>query len=60
VADIRIPMPRVPSWLTRALDRWSDWAAVPVWSVIHRRDLVSIAAVVAISGSYAWYTGSFS
>jgi hypothetical protein len=59
VADIRIPLPRVPPWVTRGLDRYSSWAAVPVWSVIHRRDLVSVAAILAISSSYAWYVDSW-
>jgi hypothetical protein len=59
VADLRIPLPRVPRRVIRTLNRYSDWAAVPVISVIHRRDLVSIAVVVAISGTYAWYVDSW-
>jgi hypothetical protein len=59
VADIRIRLPRVPPWVTRALDRYSSWAAVPVWSVVHRRDLVSMAVIATISGGYAWYVDSW-
>jgi hypothetical protein len=57
MANLRIPLPRVPPWVTRGLDRYSDWAAAPVVSVIKRRDLVSIAAILAVSGGYALYTG---
>lgn len=64
MANIRIPLPRVPVWLTRALDRYSEWAEQPtgptLWCyTVLRRDWVSITLITIISASFAQLTGSW-
>jgi hypothetical protein len=59
MAEVKIPLPRVPPWVIRGLDRYSDWAAKPVWSVVHRRDLVTVAVILGVSSVYALWADSW-
>jgi hypothetical protein len=62
---MKIPLPRVPERMTRALDAYSDWASEPTGPTLRimrwryqvlRRDWVSIAQVLITALAFAWWT----
>jgi hypothetical protein len=65
---LRIPLPRQPAWLTRALDAYSGWAEVPTGPTLRigswryqvlRMDWVSVVNLIAVAAGYGWWTNSY-